>query len=74
MKRPFHRTLLSELGLGPAEDGYYLDDYGHMQSVDQILALDEGLERDRIDAGDLVLFLAAKTGYTWAGTVLEWHQ
>ncbi len=74
MKRSFHRELLSELGVDPEEDGYYLDDYGHVQSVDQILALDEGLERNRVDPGDLVLFLAAGTGYTWAATVLEWHQ
>jgi len=74
MKRSFHRKLLDELGVDPDEDGYYLDDYGHVQSVDQILALDEGLERDRVTPGDLVLFLAAGTGYTWAATVLEWHQ
>ncbi|MEF8900247.1 MAG: 3-oxoacyl-ACP synthase [Halovenus sp.] len=74
MKRSFYRKLLSELGVDPEEDGYYLDDYGHIQSVDQILALDEGLERNRVDPGDLVLFLAAGTGYTWAATVLEWHQ
>jgi 3-oxoacyl-[acyl-carrier-protein] synthase-3 len=72
MKRSFHHTLLEELGVDPETDGYYLDEYGHMQSVDQIFALDEGLERDRIEAGDLVLFLAAGTGYTWSGTVLEW--
>jgi 3-oxoacyl-[acyl-carrier-protein] synthase-3 len=72
MKRSFHRTLLAELGVDPEEDGYYLDEYGHMQSVDQIFALDEGLQRGRVEAGDTVLFLAAGTGYTWAATVLEW--
>jgi 3-oxoacyl-[acyl-carrier-protein] synthase-3 len=72
MKRSFHHTLLEELGVDPEEDGYYLDDYGHMQSVDQIFALDEGLERGRVDPGDIVLFLAAGTGYTWSATVLEW--
>ncbi|MFC7134659.1 MULTISPECIES: 3-oxoacyl-ACP synthase [Salinibaculum] len=72
MKRSFHHTLLEELGVDPETDGYYLDEYGHMQSVDQIFALDEGLERGRVDAGDVVLFLAAGTGYTWSATVLEW--
>jgi 3-oxoacyl-[acyl-carrier-protein] synthase-3 len=72
MKRSFHHTLLEELGVDPEEDGYYLDDYGHMQSVDQIFALDEGLERGLVEDGDLVLFLAAGTGYTWSATVLEW--
>ena len=72
MKRSFHHTLLEELGVDPEADGYYLDDYGHMQSVDQIFALDEGLERGRVEPGDVVLFLAAGTGYTWSATVLEW--
>ena len=72
MKRSFHATVLEKLGVDPDEDGYYLDEYGHMQSVDQIIALDEGIERGRVEPGDLVLFLAAGTGYTWSATVLEW--
>jgi 3-oxoacyl-[acyl-carrier-protein] synthase-3 len=72
MKRSFHRTLLDELGVDPDEDGYYLDEFGHMQSVDQIVALHEGLETGRVEDGDVVLFLAAGTGYTWSATVLEW--
>jgi 3-oxoacyl-[acyl-carrier-protein] synthase-3 len=73
MKRSFHRSLLSELGVDPQSGGYYLDEYGHVQSADQWLALDEGRKRDRVEPGDLLLFLAAGTGYTWAATVLEWQ-
>jgi 3-oxoacyl-[acyl-carrier-protein] synthase-3 len=73
MKRSFHRTLLAELGVDPDADGYYLDEFGHMQSVDQLFALDEGLARGRVETGDVVLFLAAGTGYTWSATVLEWR-
>jgi len=73
MKRSFHRTLLEEVGVDPDEESYYLDEFGHMQSVDQIFALHEGLTRGRIEPGDLVLFLAAGTGYTWSATVLEWE-
>ncbi|WP_248517782.1 3-oxoacyl-ACP synthase [Salinarchaeum laminariae] len=72
MKRSFHETLLEELGVDPETDAYYLDQYGHVQSADQLLALDEALQRERIAAGDVVLFLAAGTGYTWAATVLTW--
>jgi len=72
MKRSFHRTLLTELGLDPDADGYYLDEFGHIQSVDQIFALEEGRERGRVGQGDVVLFLAAGTGYTWSASVLEW--
>jgi 3-oxoacyl-[acyl-carrier-protein] synthase-3 len=74
MKRSFNDLLFEELGLDPETDGYYLAEYGHVQSADQILAVDEALERGRIESGDVVLFLAAGTGYTWAATVLEWRD
>ena len=72
MKRSFHELLLEKLGLDPYEQGYYLDEYGHMQSVDQIAALKEGVVEGRVESGDVVLFLAAGTGYTWSAIVLDW--
>ncbi|WP_158057798.1 3-oxoacyl-ACP synthase [Halorussus halophilus] len=69
MKRSFHDLLTEKLDA----KNYYLDEYGHVQSVDQLLALDEGLARGKVESGDTVLFLAAGTGYTWAATVLEWR-
>ena len=71
MKRSFHEYLCGELGVG-ADSSYYLDDYGHVQSADQVLALVEGLDAGRVEPGGVVLFLAAGTGYTWAASVLEW--
>ena len=73
MKRSFAESIADEFGLDLASGSYYLEEYGHVQSVDQILALDEGRQCDRVEPGDLVLFLAAGTGYTWSATVLEWH-
>lgn len=70
VKRSFHDLLTEELDA----ENYYLDEYGHVQSVDQILALDEGLDRGLVESGDVVCFLAAGTGYTWGATVLEWHE
>lgn len=70
MKRSFHDLLTDKLDAA----NYYLDEYGHVQSVDQLLALDEGLANGSIESGDVVLFLAAGTGYTWAATVLEWQR
>jgi 3-oxoacyl-[acyl-carrier-protein] synthase-3 len=72
MKRSFHDILLDQLGLDSDSDGYYLDEYGHMQSVDQYVALEEARQIGRIESGDTVLFLAAGTGYTWSATVLDW--
>ncbi|QAU11626.1 beta-ketoacyl-ACP synthase [Halorubrum sp. BOL3-1] len=73
MKRSFHERVLDELGLDSARDGYYLDEFGHVQSVDQALALERGVEANRLEAGDLVCLLAAGTGYTWSATVLRWR-
>jgi len=73
MKRSFHDLVFEKLGLDPARNGYYLDEYGHVQSVDQALAVEEGVAAGRLTEGDLVCFLAAGTGYTWAATVLRWH-
>lgn len=73
MKRSFTEQLFEAFGLDLDVDGYYLEDYGHVQSADQVIALDEGLAAGRIDPGDCVCFLGAGTGYTWAATVLTWH-
>ncbi len=73
MKRSFHAALVDALGLDPDRDAYYLDEYGHVQSVDQVLAMDAGVDEGLLAAGDVVLCLAAGTGYTWAGTVLDWR-
>jgi 3-oxoacyl-[acyl-carrier-protein] synthase-3 len=72
MKRSFHERVLDELGLDPERDGYYLDEFGHVQSVDQTLAVERGVETGRLEPGDLVCLLAAGTGYTWSATVLRW--
>jgi len=73
MKRSFHEALVDALGLDPDREAYYLDEYGHVQSVDQVLAMAAAVDRGLIEAGDVVLCLAAGTGYTWAGTVLDWR-
>lgn len=71
MKRSFHRTILAELALSE-EQSFYLEDYGHIQSVDQVLALERGLSCGRVRAGDLVVLAGAGTGYTWGATAIRW--
>jgi 3-oxoacyl-[acyl-carrier-protein] synthase-3 len=72
MKRSFHDWLTGELGLD-GDGHYYLEEYGHVQSVDQALALQEALDAGDVTDGDVVLFLAAGTGYTWSATAMEWR-
>lgn len=71
MKRSMHDALLAELGLRE-DQSVYLDDTGHMSGVDSLLGLDRAVRDGRITDGDVVLLLAAGTGYTWAANVVRW--
>ena len=71
MKNSFYREILAAVGLTP-EQSVYLDHYGHIQSVDQILALELGLAQGKIKPGDLIVLAGAGTGYTWSATALRW--
>lgn len=71
MKPSMHRLLVQELGLD-ASRAAYLDDTGHMSGVDPLLALDRAARNGDLHDGELVLLLAAGTGYTWAASVVRW--
>jgi 3-oxoacyl-[acyl-carrier-protein] synthase III len=71
MKPSMHRMLVEALGLDPSRAAY-LDDTGHMSGVDPLLALDRAARNGELRDGELVLLLAAGTGYTWAASVVRW--
>jgi 3-oxoacyl-[acyl-carrier-protein] synthase III len=71
MKPSMHRALLEELGLDESRASY-LDDTGHMSGVDPLFALDRAARTGALTKGELVLLLAAGTGYTWAASVIRW--
>ena len=72
-KRSMFEALLSELQI--REDrAVYLEDTGHMSGVDSLLGLDRAVRDGRVSDGDVVLLLAAGTGYTWAATVVRWGE
>jgi 3-oxoacyl-[acyl-carrier-protein] synthase-3 len=71
MKPSMHRAVLDALGIDP-QRAAYLDDTGHMSGVDPLLALDRAARGGVLADGDLVLLLAAGTGYTWAASVVRW--
>jgi 3-oxoacyl-[acyl-carrier-protein] synthase-3 len=71
MKRSMHEGLVAALGL-PPERAAYLDDTGHVSGADPLLALDRAGRAGDLAPGDLVLLLAAGTGYTWAASVVRW--
>jgi 3-oxoacyl-[acyl-carrier-protein] synthase-3 len=71
MKPSMHRAVVEALGIDPSRAAY-LDDTGHMSGVDPLLALDRAARAGELREGELVLLLAAGTGYTWAASVVRW--
>lgn len=71
MKRSFYLEILKAVGLS-ADQSVYLEDYGHVQSADQALALELGVAQGKIKAGDLVVVAGAGVGYTWSAAAIQW--
>jgi 3-oxoacyl-[acyl-carrier-protein] synthase-3 len=71
MKRSMHEALVAALGLSP-DRAAYLDDTGHVSGADPLLALDRAARAGEVADGELVLLLAAGTGYTWAASIVRW--
>ena len=71
MKRSGHLGMLKLLGL-EENQSLYLEDYGHVGQIDQILiwklARDKGLVKD----GDIIATIAAGIGYVWAANIIKW--
>ena len=73
MKRSMHDALVEALGVDPSRAAY-LDDTGHMSGVDPLSRSTARARRASVADGDLVLLLAAGTGYTWAASVVRWGE
>lgn len=73
MKRSFYTQILESVGLTP-EQSVYLEDHGHVQSVDQVLAIELGLAQGKIKDGDLIVLAGAGTGYTWSAVAVKWGE
>jgi 3-oxoacyl-[acyl-carrier-protein] synthase-3 len=71
MKRSFYDALLAEFNLSQNQS-VYLDEYGHMQSVDQVVALELGQQAGLLKEGQLVVLAGAGTGYTWSASAIRW--
>lgn len=71
VKRSLHSALLVELGLRQ-DQAIYLERFGHMSAVDPLFSLKIALDEGKIQSGDVILLLAAGTGYTWAASCIKW--
>ncbi|MCL2362721.1 MAG: 3-oxoacyl-ACP synthase [Defluviitaleaceae bacterium] len=66
-----HMAILKELVLTP-EQTIYLDDYGHLGQIDQILSLELAVKSGKIKPGSVICMLSAGIGYVWAANVIKW--
>lgn len=71
IKYSMHKQMLDLLGLSD-EQTIYLDHYGHIGQVDQILSLHLALEHGKVKDGTVIAMIAAGIGYAWAANVIKW--
>ncbi len=72
-KRSLFVEVRERLGV-PEERCMYLSDHGHMSAIDPLMGLHRARERGLLHDGDLVVLLAAGTGYSWAATCVRWGR
>ncbi len=71
MKRSGHLGMLKDLGL-TEENSIYLEDYGHVGQIDQILSLELALKEGKVKDGSVVCMIAAGIGYVWSANIIKW--
>lgn len=73
MKKSAHEYVLRELGLSN-EHSIYLENYGHIGQMDQILSLELAEQEGRLQDGDIVVLVSAGIGYAWGATTIRWGK
>ncbi|WP_088006997.1 3-oxoacyl-ACP synthase [Indiicoccus explosivorum] len=71
MKRSAHDFVLNELGLDPNQ-AIYLEEYGHIGQMDQILSLELAERQQLLKDGDIVVMVSAGIGYAWGAATIKW--
>jgi len=70
-KRSMYESMVQELGL-TMDQTIYLEEYGHMGQIDQILSLHLALKSGKIMKGTIISMIAAGIGYAWGANVIRW--
>ncbi len=73
IKRSGHMSMLADLNLRE-DQTIYLEDYGHIGQIDQILSIHLGLKTGQIKDGTVICTLAAGIGYVWAANIIKWGK
>lgn len=71
IKKSGHLGMLTDWGL-TEDQTIYLEEYGHMGQIDQILSLQLALEQGKVKDGSVLCMLAAGIGYVWAANIIKW--
>ncbi|MGE4287993.1 MAG: 3-oxoacyl-ACP synthase [Salinivirgaceae bacterium] len=70
-KRSMYEYMVNSLDL-TMEQTVYLENYGHLGQIDQILSLHLGLKEGKIKDGTVISMIAAGIGYAWGANVIKW--
>lgn len=70
-KRSMYDFMLEELNL-TRDQSIYLENFGHLGQIDQILSLHLALEKGIIKDGTVISMIAAGIGYAWGANVIKW--
>lgn len=73
MKKSGHMGMLKDLGLSE-DKSIYLEEYGHVGQIDQILSLELGLKSGKVKDGTVVCMIAAGIGYVWSANIIKWGE
>lgn len=71
IKRSGHQYMMDSLKLND-EQSIYLENYGHIGQIDQILSLHLALKEGKVKDGSIICMLAAGIGYVWAANIIRW--
>ncbi len=72
-KRSLYFALVEELGLTD-DQTVYLENYGHLGQIDQILSLHLASQLGKISEGSIISMIAAGIGYAWGANVIRWGK
>jgi len=70
-KRSMFEFMVQELGLN-MEQSIYLEDYGHIGQIDQILSIHLAQQKGKLKKGTIISMIAAGIGYAWGANVIRW--
>ncbi|MFD1926677.1 3-oxoacyl-ACP synthase [Sporosarcina siberiensis] len=73
MKKSAHDYVLNELGLQEMNTTY-LNEYGHIGQIDQILSLELAEKAGKLRDGDVIVLVSAGIGYAWGAITVKWGK